>query len=146
MPYGTSTTITPAKIGYSTWSPASLTLANIAANKPNQNFIGTIDTFNVSGTVTAGGNPLAGVTITFSYDGHSVTTAADGTYSSTVPYGTSTAITPSKAGYSTWSPASISLTNVTAAQANQDFAGTLDTFTISGTISRRRQRAGQRHA
>ncbi len=135
VPYGATTTITPAKTGYSTWSPASLTLANVAANKPNQNFTGTIDTFDVSGTVTSGGDPLAGVTITFSHDGHSVTTAADGTYSSAVPYGTSTAITPTKAGYSTWNPASISLTDVTAAQANQDFAGTPDTFTVSGTIT-----------
>ena len=42
----------------------------------------------VSGTVTDGANPMAGATVTFSHDGHTATTAANGTYSYGVDYGT----------------------------------------------------------
>ena len=75
----------------------------------------------ISGTVTDGVNPFPNVTITFSHDSHTETTAGDGTYVSTVPYNTTTTITPSHASVSGWSPASRDYSNINADQSGQDF-------------------------
>ncbi len=79
----------------------------------------------ISGTVTDGTNPIVGVTISFSHDGLTETTDASGNYSHMVISGISTTITPSKTGYGNWTPASITLNNVTTDQTGQDFQGTL---------------------
>jgi len=83
-------------------------------------------TFRVAGTVTDGTNPLPGVTLTFSHNGHQETTASDGTYAYMIPTGTTTTITPSKTGYTRWAPASITLPNITGDRTGQDFSGTAD--------------------
>ncbi len=74
----------------------------------------------ISGTVTNGANPIEGVTITFSYDGHTETTNADGYYSYTVTNGISTVVTASKPGY-TFTPPQYSYTNLTENEPNQGF-------------------------
>jgi hypothetical protein len=135
VPYGTTTTITPSHPGYSGWTPPNRTVNNITANTPNQNFQGTANTYTISGTVTDGTNPLQGVTITFSHDGHTETTAPAGTYSYAVPYGTTTTITPSHSGYSGWTPASRTVNNITDHTPGQDFQGTINAYTISGTVT-----------
>ena len=135
VPYGTTTTITPSHAGYSGWNPPNRTINNIAANAPNQDFLGTINTYTISGTVTDGTNPAQGVTITFSHNGHTETTAANGTYSYTVPYGTTTTITPSHPGFSGWTPSNRTINNIAANAPNQDFQGTVITYTISGTVT-----------
>ncbi len=129
--YGTSTTLTPSHPGYSGWSPATRSITAIAANTPNQDFAGTINTYTISGSVTDGSNPLAGVTISFSHNSHTETTAADGTYAYTVNYGTTTTVTPSLTGYDVFSPANRSITAIAANTPNQDFAGTINTYTIT---------------
>jgi hypothetical protein len=135
VPFGTTTTITPSHPGYSGWTPPNRTINNIAANAPNQDFQGTINNYTISGTVTDGVNPIQGATITFSHNGHTETTAADGTYSYTVPYGTTTTITPSHPGYSGWNPPNRTINNIAANAPNQDFQGTVNTYTISGTVT-----------
>jgi hypothetical protein len=84
----------------------------------------------ISGTVTDGINPLQGVTITFSHDGHTETTAADGTYSYTVPGSITTTVTPSHPGYAAWTPADRTVNNISADQPGQDFSSTSDTDAI----------------
>jgi hypothetical protein len=74
----------------------------------------------ISGTVTHDSNPAAGVTITFSHDGHTETTDAGGYYSYTVPYGTSTTVTASKPAYS-FTPSQYTYSCLTVDKPNQDF-------------------------
>ena len=128
---GITTTVSPAHPGYSGWNPASRTLTDISSDQPGQDFQGTINTYTVSGTVTDGTNPIEGVTITFSHDGHTETTIADGTFSYAVNYNTTTIITPSHAGYATWDPANRTVTAITADQPGQDFTSTSDTDGVS---------------
>ena len=129
--YGTTTNVTPSKTGY-TFTPSAPTLTSITSNQ-TQNFEADVIQNAVSGTILdADTNPLAGVTVTFSHDGSTVSTAADGTYSKNVDYGTDTTVTPTVAGY-TFAPASQAYTNITAPQV-QDFTGTINTYTISGTV------------
>ena len=75
----------------------------------------------ISGKVTDGFNPFPNVTITFSHDSHTVTTAADGTYAYTVPYNTTTTVTPSHDSVKGWNPTSRLYSNITADQSDQDF-------------------------
>ncbi|MGA2587815.1 MAG: SBBP repeat-containing protein [Candidatus Aminicenantales bacterium] len=124
VPRGTTTTVTPSHAAYPSWTPASRTITNITADQPNQDFQGTPIMYRISGTVTDGTNPVGGVTITFSFYGHTETTAADGTYSYNVPPYSSTIITPSKTGYGSWIPAVRELAHITSDEPNQDFQGT----------------------
>jgi hypothetical protein len=131
--YGTTTTVTPGKTGYSSWNPAEKTYTNIISNK-SQNFTGSLNTYTISGKAMDGTNPVEGVTITFSHDGHTETTNANGHYSYTVVYGTTTTVTPGKTGYSSWHPAKKTFTNITA-DKYRNFTGGLSIYTISGTVT-----------
>jgi alpha-tubulin suppressor-like RCC1 family protein len=63
------------------------------------NFLSS-ETFTISGTITSGGSPLSGVTVTLSGDGSgAVTTDSHGNYSFDVSNYSSYTITPSLAGY-----------------------------------------------
>ena len=133
--YGTTTTITPSHIAYQSWTPPSITLSNIGENKTGNNFAGTIKTFAVTGNVNDGASPIQGVTISFSHDSGTTTTDASGNYSYSVPYGTTSTITPSHEGYNGWSPATREVTNVADTVSGQNFAGTINTYTITGTVT-----------
>jgi hypothetical protein len=83
----------------------------------------------ISGTVSDGANPIEGVSINFSHDGHTETTGADGYYSYEIPSGTSTVVTASKPGY-IFTPPQYSYTNLTVDQPNQDFTVLYSIFVI----------------
>jgi len=85
----------------------------------------------VSGTVTDGTNPVQGVTVSFSFDGHTELTAADGTYSYTIPYNTTTTVSASHPSYSGFTP--ISLSHIFFDTPNQDFSGIINIFQITAT-------------
>ena len=72
----------------------------------------------ISGQVTYSGNPLSGVNM--AYTGGSTTTNGSGQYTITVEAGATVTITPSLAGY-TFTPPSITCTNVTSNLTNQNF-------------------------
>jgi hypothetical protein len=78
-------------------------------------------TFSVSGSVTAGGQPLAGVTVS---DGtRTATTSAAGTYTlAGVPNGTYT-LTPQREGF-TFTPATLNVTVNGANVSGRNFVGT----------------------
>jgi len=77
----------------------------------------------ISGYVrTSGGTGINSVTVSFSNSGGTATTDSSGYYSNTVSYGWSGSVTPNLSGY-TFSPTSLSYTNVTTNQANQDYTG-----------------------
>jgi hypothetical protein len=60
------------------------------------------------------------VTVTFSHNGHTETTAADGTYSYAVSYGTTTTVTPSPDSVKGWNPGHRDVLTVVSNVANQD--------------------------
>ncbi|MEF9426772.1 MAG: hypothetical protein L0956_06225, partial [Candidatus Mariimomonas ferrooxydans] len=76
---------------------------------------------------------IAGVIITFSNSGGTATTDSSGSYSLNVSDGWSGTATPAKTGYA-FSPTSIDYNNVTSDQADQDYIGTILTYTISGNV------------
>jgi hypothetical protein len=132
--HGWSGTAIPTLTGY-TIMPAQRIYADVITSLPDQDYTADISIYTVSGTVTDGTNPIEDVTVTFSHNGHTETTAANGTYSYVVAYGTTTTVTPSHPGYHGWSPASRTLNAITANQPNQDFSGTINTYTVSGTVT-----------
>ncbi|MCP5106784.1 MAG: hypothetical protein GY950_25600 [bacterium] len=79
--------------------------------------------FVVSGRIIYAGTGLAGVILTFSNDGGTISSDADGDYSFEVLYGWSGTVTPSISGYA-FTPTSRSYTAVTGAQTAQDFTAT----------------------
>jgi hypothetical protein len=91
-------TITPARAGYR-FQPASRAVS-VPPDATGRNFIAEdqTPTFTISGRVTSGGKPLAGITIADNQS-HTTTTNADGTYTLTsLRQGTYT-ITASGGGY-----------------------------------------------
>ena len=124
--YAWSGTVTPSKAG-SGFAPASRSYSNVQAAQAAQNYTATGLTY------TLGGNAgVAGATLSWT-DGTAQTATADGTgaYTLSVPYNWSGSVTPSKAGY-TFAPASRSYSNVQAAQAAQNYAGSGITCAVSG--------------
>ena len=86
--------------------------------------------YTISGLVTSGGSPLAGVVLS-GLPG-SPTTNASGGYIAVVPSGWGGTVTPVRSGYA-FTPASITYANVSADSAGQDFAATAG-YLISGTV------------
>jgi hypothetical protein len=93
-------------------SPGSATLT-ISEDDP-------APTYSFSGTVTANGAPLSGVSISDSNGATCSDSNGSGAFSCTLDHGTSGTLTASLSNYQ-FSPASISYSNITANQTNQDF-------------------------
>jgi hypothetical protein len=127
--YGDSLTLNPQAIGYNI-APPSATFTNITSNQ-TQNFVGTIQTFTVSGTfLDNNGNVLptwADAKV------NNVTVSSTGAYSFTVNYNDNLTLTPTATGYNI-APTTKTFTNITANQT-QNFVGTIMKFTVSGTVS-----------
>jgi uncharacterized delta-60 repeat protein len=131
--YGWSGTATPSKTGY-IFSPSSRTYTSLTSDQTDQDYTATV-VYTISGSVkTGGGVGIEGVEITFSAGQGTTTTDSEGSYSHIVVEGWSGTATPSKTCY-TFSPSSLTYTNVTSDQSDQDYTGTMLTYTISGTIS-----------
>jgi hypothetical protein len=80
-------------------------------------------TYQVSGTVAVNGTALSGVSFTASNGGSCTTSDSAGSYSCTAPQGWSGTVTPALSGYS-FTPSSLSYSNLAANQASQNFAAT----------------------
>ena len=118
--YNWSGTVTPTKTGY-TFIPTSKTYTNVQANQIAQNYIAAGITYSISGN--AG---VEGATLGYT-DGvaETATSASDGSYSLTVSHNWTGTVTPTHACY-TFSPPSLSYTNVTVDQAAQNYTHILD--------------------
>ena len=90
-----------------------------------------VNTHTISGRVTVGGSGLEGVTIV-GLPGNPVTDA-NGDYSTEVADGWTGTGTPQKEGYTFLPPFRI-YNNVISDRADQNYAATLLTYTISGTV------------
>ncbi len=119
-------TVTPTKKGY-TFKPANRIYDPVARDQMNQDYTAALLTFTISGSTGMDGvvmnglpgNPVSGV---------------DGRYTATVDYGWSGTVTPAKEGY-TFKPANRIYDPVVGNQMNQDYTGSLMTFTISGMVA-----------
>lgn len=139
LPQGRNYRLTLSKTNY-TFAPASRTFTNVSANVPNQNFVGTLITFRISGRVAIGTSGLGGVTMTLTRSRPvgvtpiTVTSDSSGYYAfPNVPVAGSYTLKPSKRDY-TFNQVSRSYTNLSANQTNQDFAATLNSYSISGNV------------
>ncbi len=129
---GWSGTVTPSKIGYTSFTPTSESYSNVTATQHNQNYRGSTWVY-ISGYVKASDSTaISPVTITLS-TGSYITTDSSGHYSVSVSYGWSGTVTQSKSGY-TFTPTSKSYTNVTADQADQNYTGSTIPYTIAGNV------------
>ncbi|MFZ2145605.1 MAG: hypothetical protein WAV28_00175 [Sedimentisphaerales bacterium] len=122
--YGWNGTVTPVKAGY-TFEPAKITYPRVTSDQINQDYTATLKTFVISGTTHMEGVIMEGL------PGNPIT-GSDGTYKAIVDYNWSGTVTPAKVGY-IFMPTNRPYTAVTMNQTNQDYRGTLITFTISGS-------------
>ncbi|TVQ28962.1 MAG: hypothetical protein EA370_15885, partial [Wenzhouxiangella sp.] len=129
--YGFSGTATPQLAGHS-FDPPSRSYSDVNVSLDNQDYVATLNTYTLSGTVTLDGVGLGGVSIS-GLPGSPVT-AADGSYSAVVQHGFSGIATPELAGH-TFDPPSRSYSDVTASIGDQNYAATLNSYTLSGTIT-----------
>ena len=133
IPGGTSGNLTPSLAGY-TFNPANITVTNLQADTHQDNFIATLNSYTVSGSVTLNGSGLPGVTVAISGTAFSAISAANGSYSfANVPYGTTGDLTASLTGYS-FAPASIHVANLAGDLPGQNFVGT-KIYTLSGKVT-----------
>jgi subtilisin family serine protease len=86
-------------------------------------------TYQISGTITASGSPLSGVSVTGGAGATCASSNAAGQYSCTVAQGYTGAITPALSGYG-FTPASRSYSNLTASQNAQDYTGAVNLDTV----------------
>jgi len=128
--YGQSVVVTASKPGYS-FVPGSYTLSNVTENKTANNFVASINPYTITGTVTG----ADGVTVALSGDVTDSKTVNNGeTYSFNVNYGQSVVVTASKSGYS-FAPGNYTLTNVTENKAANNFVASINTYSITGTVT-----------
>ncbi len=134
IPAGTSGSLTPVLAGYS-FNPANISINNLQADTSAQDFVATLNTYNITGSVTLTGSGLSGVTVAISGTAFTTTTAANGTYTlANVPYGTTGDLTPSLAGGYSFAPASRLISNLAGDLPGQNFAATR-LFSISGKVT-----------
>lgn len=127
--YGWSGTVTPVLPGF-TFEPPQRNYQNVTSNQSNQDYFAKIKTYKISGLVSVDGKPMSGVAM----DGLPGTpvTASNGIYEAIVDYGFTGSATPTKEGY-IFTPGSKPYTNVNRDMPNQNYTGTMVTFTISGS-------------
>ena len=135
VPSNWSGKVTPIKEGC-TFEPNSSVYTNVTQDYYDVNYVATLTIFIISGYVAEsndGITPISDVNVSAENGGGPDTTDANGYYKVVVDYNWSGKVTPTKDVYS-FEPNSRAYTNVIADQNNQDYAGKLLTFAISGYI------------
>lgn len=115
------------------FTPDSIVFENQIIDSYNNDFVGTPDSFPVSGTVTWDGQALEGVLLNFEDVFNDPTTASDGTYTCYVPAGWAGYIDPVKTGF-TFTPSLLYVPSVSAPVTGQDFEATNDPLFINGVV------------
>ncbi|MFH1717893.1 MAG: hypothetical protein ABIF19_11115 [Planctomycetota bacterium] len=121
--YNWTGTVTPTKEGYD-FEPAAIPYSNIVADQTNQDYLGRVMTFTIAGTAGMAGVEMKGL------PGNPFTDQS-GYYSTTVEYGFSGTVTPTKAGYK-FVPASKIYSPVKSDRTSENYTGETITLTISG--------------
>jgi alkaline phosphatase D len=121
---GSNYTITPTKASF-TFTPTSRSFNPLSVDQTSQNFVATPDValYTASGTVTLGGSPLAGVTVTLSGDSSgSTTTDGSGNWSiGNLAAGGNFTFTPTLTGYN-FSPLYTAVTSIASNTTGVSFA------------------------
>lgn len=140
--YGWSGAMTPMKNGY-VFEPNGRTYTNVSQNYDDMNYTATLMTFAISGYIREQNDmPISDVNVsaengggpwTSRYGGGSGLTDANGYYKVVVDYNWSGKVVPAKYAYA-FEPNKMEYINVKSDSNNQDYAGTLLTFIISGHI------------
>jgi len=126
---GWSGTVTPTKTRY-VFSPFRRSYTDLSSDQAGQDY-SAYPGWIISGSVKTGADEgIGGVLITFSGVETTTTTSADGSYSHTLIEGWSGEATPSRICYS-FSPSSLSYSNLTSDQTSQDYTGTLIQYTLT---------------
>ena len=121
--YNWSGKIIPSKYAYA-FEPNSLTYTNVTADIANQNYVGMLLTYKITGYIkNLCEVPIKSVYVEPNNGGSSYTTDVNGYYEVWVDYNWSGTVTPSKADY-TFEPTSRAYTNVLADQTDQNYAAT----------------------
>jgi Tol biopolymer transport system component len=135
---GGNYTVAPTFTNY-TFNPASRVFNNLGGEQPDQDFVGTPNTYSIGGGVKLGTAGLGGVTVTLTSLGENftprkATTDALGAYSfAGLPAGRTYTLTAAKTNY-TFTPASRTYTGLSANQPAANFGATLNTYTIGGSV------------
>ncbi|MCU1224398.1 MAG: hypothetical protein JWQ42_2491 [Edaphobacter sp.] len=125
-----SYTVTATKTGY-VFSPTSQAVTINAANA-TANFSSALQTYTITGTISGAGGSGATVKLTGAATA-TVTADVSGVYTFTGVANGLYTVTPTKTGY-VFSPPSQVVT-INAANATVNFSSTVQTYTITGTIS-----------
>jgi len=128
VPQSWTGTVTPALSGY-TFTPASRSYSNVAANQTAQSYTATAVTYQISGTVTLNGAALSGVAFTATGGVSCSSSDATGSYACTVPQGWTGTVTPALSGY-IFTPTSRSYSNVAANQTAQSYSASAKARTV----------------
>ena len=128
--YDWSGTVTPTKDGHA-FTPFSRSYSSATDHLTDENYLGSLQTFTISGRITAGGIGLAGVNLS-GLPG-AIVTDSNGSYSVTVDYNWSGAVSPTRTGY-TFTPSSCSYSNTAASKTTENYTAALPKYTISGRI------------
>jgi hypothetical protein len=131
--YNWSGNVIPSRYAY-VFEPNSAAYANVTQDVADQNYIGTLLMYKISGYIReANLAPIADVLVSADNGGGSDTTDANGYYEVQVIYGWSGKVTPSRYGYA-FQPGSMTYTDVTQDQQTQNYAGVLSAIKITGHV------------
>ncbi|HTE16270.1 MAG TPA: Ig-like domain-containing protein, partial [Burkholderiales bacterium] len=129
VPYSFTWTNVPAG-SYVLTAKATDVIGGTAVSAPVNISVTVISvTYQISGSVTSGGSPLAGVNLAASGGAACTVSNTAGQYNCTVPQGYTGSITPSLSGYS-FTPPSRSYNNVNANQSVQNYTAALNADTV----------------
>mgnify|MGYP000886994723 FL=1 len=133
VPFGEDLLLVPQAQGY-TFTPESVTLLNLV-NPETQNFIGSLESFAISGSITISPNeaPLSGVEIRDQEGNLLAVSNADGSYSFIQDYGWAGAAHPVKNGFH-FNPENIFYENLSSTQAGQDYQALRNASEIGGFV------------
>jgi hypothetical protein len=138
VPYGWTGSLSASSAAY-TFTPTSIPVPAVNANLTGQNFIATLKTFSITGTISGllSGNTYP-VTITATgTNGYPNFTASavSGSYSMSLPYGWTGSLVATSAAYNLVETPSVTFTSPVTANQVQDYSAALKTFSITGAIS-----------
>jgi hypothetical protein len=129
---GGSYTVAASKTNY-TVAPPARTFGDLSSNQ-TADFAATLVNFRISGRISDNGNGVGGVAVALTGSRTaSATTAADGSYSFTVPAEGNYTVTAAKTHY-TFAPPSQTFDNL-GGDKTADFAATLLRFAIQGRVT-----------
>ena len=132
---GKNYSVTPALSNY-TFNPVNSAFTDLSQDE-TADFTGNLNQWSISGSIMAGSTPLASVQVAISKDGEQLvetTTDGSGSYTFTnLDAGSTYVITPILTHY-TFSPQSNTIVDL-GGNETVDFSGSLDQWTISGTIT-----------